>query len=93
MTNLTDLEQTVLLACRGFWNYGDETEKEDNAVMFNVRDLREVTGLPMNTIKGVAGSLFKKNLFCEMEGGPRGGTVEFGITEEGIDKVLELLKE
>lgn len=88
MANLTEMEQKVLVASMNFWNYGDETEKEDNAVMFNLKELSDKTGLKINTLKGVVGSLFKKNLFCEMEGGETGNLIEIGITDEGIDVTL-----
>jgi hypothetical protein len=88
----TELEKTVLVACHAFWNYGDEFEKEDNAVMFNAEDIVRQTSLPINTVKGVMGSLYKKGLFVEMEGGGLyGNVIETGITDEGIDAVLALI--
>lgn len=83
--NLTDLETTVLVASKAFWNYGDENEKFDNAVCFNIKDLAAETGLKINTLKGVVGSLFKKGLLCEMECGEQHQNIEIGITDEGID--------
>jgi hypothetical protein len=90
---LTKLEEQVLLATLAFWNYGDETEKQDNAVMFSLNDLRAEMGLPLNCLKGVVGSLFKKSIFCEMVGGEIGNQVEIGITDEGIDEALQLIRE
>lgn len=90
---LTNLEEQVLLATLAFWNYGDEAEKQDNAVMFNLNDLRDETGYTLKSLKGIVGSLFKKGLFCEMVGGEFGNQVEIGITDKGIDKVLQLIEE
>ena len=84
-TNMTDLEKTVLLATMAFWNYGDETEKEDNAVFFSANDLAEITDLDVKTCRGVMGSLHKKGLFDVIERG-----VESGLTDEGIDAALHL---
>ena len=88
--NLTMLEKAVLVASHSFWNYGDESEKEDNAVCFNVKDLSVKTGISIASLKGVVGSLFKKGLFCEMSCGEAFQNVEIGITDAGIDAVLEL---
>lgn len=88
--NLTDMEKTVLLATRSFWNYGNRMEKGDNAVVFDVRDLKESTNFTIPQIKGVVGSLFKKGLLCEMECGDLGQNTEIGITNEGIDMVCDL---
>lgn len=83
--NLTDLEKTMLVSTIAFWNYGDETEKEDNCVIFSANDLAEVTNFDVNTCKGVMGSLHKKGLFDVIERG-----VESGLTDEGIDAALHL---
>lgn len=74
MTNLTPNEQIVLKAVIAFFNYGDETEKDDNAVMFNLKELKAETGISLQALKGITGSLFKKNLLCRMEGGETGTT-------------------
>ena len=92
MTNITNLEKDVLLATLAFWNYGDETELEDNAVIFNVKELKDETGHSLKTLKGVVGSLFKKGLLCEMESGEMGNRVEIGITEDGIKWVLDTIE-
>ena len=92
MTNITNLEKDVLLATLAFWNYGDETEIEDNAVFFDLRDLKDETGHSLKTLKGVVGSLFKKNMLCEMEGGPTFNEIGIGITEDGIKWVLETIE-
>jgi len=85
---LTALEKQLLVASIAFWNYGTEDEKFDNAVVFDVKDLKAETGLALATIKGGVGSLFKKGLFCAMECGELGQNIEIGITDEGIDAAL-----
>lgn len=84
----TENEKAVLKASMNFWNYGDESEKDDNAVMFNITELSSVTGMSKPVLKGIVGSLFKKGMFCEFEGGEMGNTIEIGITDEGIDAAL-----
>ena len=86
--NLTELETAVLIASKAFWNYGDETEKFDNAVIFSAKELSSETGIKINVLKGAVGSLFKKGLLCEMEGGENFKNVEIGITDKGIDVAL-----
>lgn len=87
----TELEKKVLVACHAFWNYGTADEKEDNAVVFTAEDIAEIIEAPVNTVKGVFGSLYKKGLFVDMGKGCF-GDIETGITEKGIDAVLELVQ-
>ena len=87
MTTYTELEQQLLIACVAFWNYGDESEKDDNAVCFNASDLAKETGLPVATVKGGMGSLTKKGLFAPIE--TSRNTLESGVTDEGIDAALQ----
>ena len=88
---LTDLEKIVLKGTIAFWNYANREEKFDNAVLFNATELSVETGLPTNVVKGVMGSLHKKGLFHDMEGGGSRGIIESGVTDEGVDVVCDLL--
>lgn len=91
LNTLTDLEKVVLQASIAFWNYGDRSEKDDNAVAFNAKELAmECPDLNINTIKGVMGSLHKKGLFEAVEIGAHGQIIESGMSDLGIDVVCDL---
>jgi predicted transcriptional regulator len=88
MTNLTDLETQVLKSF--LTNYDNaEIEKQDNYTYTDMTDIKEATGLAANTIKGVIGSLTKKDLVVICE-----ATFEapqcFALSHAGIDAYYEL---
>ena len=85
---LTQLEASILKASIKFWNYGDESEKEDNAVCFTAEDIATVIPLYTASIKGAMGSLHKKGYLCRIE--TSRDTTESGITDKGIDAALAL---
>lgn len=61
---LTGLERDILCAWHdNVFNYGTaEDEIGDNAALTDVRELSRATGLGRETVKGVVGSLVKKQL-------------------------------
>ena len=85
---LTKLEASIMKASINFWNYGDETEKDDNAVCFTAQDIATIVPMPTASIKGAMGSLHKKGLLYPIE--TSRNTMESGITDEGIDAALAI---
>ena len=85
---LTQLEASILKASIKFWNYGDESEKEDNAVCFTAQDIATILPLYVQSIKGAMGSLHKKGYLYPIE--TSRNTMESGITDKGIDAALNL---
>lgn len=83
--DLTSLEKIVIGAMTSVFNYGTaEDEIDDNAHVATVEDITTVTSLNIDTIKGVVGSLFKKDLLEEREYGEAHEEMGFGCTEAGI---------
>jgi hypothetical protein len=83
MTNLTQLEVTVIKAFNT--NYASaEQEKEDNATYTSVKDIVKATGLQVNQVKGVVGSLVKKCL-VDVDTHKAGAPDVLVLLDDGID--------
>ena len=91
MTNLTDLEVTVLVAfinagtdCNGASSI--EALKEDNMTWMSAPDLVKATGLGKHTVSGVMSALQEKGLICDSGESTRGvSQTDWTATDKGID--------
>lgn len=87
----TELELQVIKAFRNSMNYDTlEANLNDNCTCLDVKALAQITGQTVKTIKGVVGSLTKKNLVFVDE-------FNFGetclmVTDEGIKAYFELFE-
>lgn len=88
----TELETRVIKAMMVAFNYRNpENEKDDNATATNAKELAVATRLPVDTVKGIMGSLTKKGLMENwMEPGMEYDT---HITAFGIDEFYRLFPE
>lgn len=87
----TELELKVIETFGAFMNYETlEANLSDNCTCLSAREISEMTGLDVKTVKGVLGSLEKKNLvFVDI--------VNFNhkvlmVTDEGVTAYFELFK-
>lgn len=86
MTTYTSLEQKVLRALPGFFNYDTaEAEMSDNAVAMDLDEIADAAGLSIVSAKGVVGSLYKKGCLEDIEIGNGRGTMAIGVTDSGIE--------
>jgi len=85
MTDYTDKERRVIAHFDVGFNYRTaDQEISDNATALSVEELAERTGMTISTVKGVVGSLVKKDILVpwdDMEPGIQG----LYVTEEGIN--------
>lgn len=87
----TELELQVIKAFRNSMNYDTlEANLSDNCTCLDVKELAQITGQTVKTIKGVVGSLTKKNLiFVDADGF---GQTWLMVTDEGIKAYFELFE-
>lgn len=87
----TELELQVIKAFRNSMNYDTlEANLNDNCTCLDVKELAQITGQTVKTIKGVVGSLTKKNLVYVEE--YNFGETCLMVTNEGIEAYFELFK-
>jgi hypothetical protein len=87
MTNLTSLEAIVLNAF-GAYKTAEDTKSDLGVSWTDATDLAADTGLQVNTVKGVLGSLVKKGLvYADDEPGKPAAVC---LTEDGVDAKFAL---
>lgn len=87
----TELELQVIKAFRNSMNYDTlEANLNDNCTCLDVKELAQITGQTVKTIKGVVGSLTKKNLILVEEYNL--GETCLMVTNEGIKAYFELFE-
>lgn len=88
----TELEIKVISKFNCFMNYETlEDNLNDNCTCLDVKDLSRLTGLDVKTVKGVIGSLTKKNLVFVDEFNM--GETALMVTDEGIREYFRLAEE
>lgn len=87
----TELELQVIKAFRNSMNYNTlEDNLNDNCTCLDVKELAQITGQAVKTIKGVVGSLTKKDLVFVEEF--NFGETALMVTDEGIKAYFELFE-
>ena len=87
----TEMELSVIKAFRNSMNYDTlEANLNDNCTCLDVNELSQITGYSVKRVKGIVGSLTKKNLIFV-------DTFNFGetalmVTDEGIKAYFELFE-
>ena len=87
----TEMELSVIKAFRASMNYDTlEANLSDNCTCLDVNELSQITGYSVKQIKGIVGSLTKKNLIV-VESFNFGETALM-VTDEGIKAYFELFE-
>jgi hypothetical protein len=92
MNTYTEGEKLVIQSFKTCFNYHGypETEKNDNATVISVKEAANFTGMPVDKVKGIFGSLYKKGILEGWDELVGGSGVDSHVTNKGIDVYYKL---